>query len=59
MVAVSEAQKRASKNWDEKNRERKNYIIKRSTAKNFILKLATKEDIEMLKDCIIEREKQL
>ena len=33
---IMEAQARASKKWDEANKELKRYIVKRSTAKSFI-----------------------
>ncbi|MBF0710165.1 MULTISPECIES: hypothetical protein [unclassified Gemella] len=55
---LSEAQKKAIKKWDEKNRERKNYINKRSTARNFIKTMAD-EDVEEFKKLIEEREKKI
>ncbi|RMC50812.1 hypothetical protein [Lactobacillus sp. ESL0225] len=56
---VSEAQRKANKKWDEKNKERKSYINKRSTAKSFILNLATQEDLETIKKYVAQRENEL
>jgi len=58
MAKVSEAQKRASRNWELKNRSRRQYINQRSTARNFIKKEATKEDIDELKDLLTNRKKE-
>lgn len=59
MAKVSEAQRKANKKWDNKNRERKRYINRRSTAKNFILKLATLDDLKQIKIYIKQREIEL
>ena len=56
---VRESQKRATKNWREKNRERVNYTHDKSTTKGFILKKATKEDLILIKKWIEEREKKV
>ena len=56
---VSEAQKRANKRWDERNRERKRYISYRSQAKGFIRKHSTLDDLELLEDLIADRRKEL
>ena len=58
MGKVSEAQKRASRKWDHKNKSRRQYINRRSTARNFIKKEATKEDIDELKDLLTNRKKE-
>ena len=58
MAKVSEAQKRASRKWDHKNKSRRQYINRRSTARNFIKKEATKEDIDELKDLLKNRKKE-
>lgn len=58
-MAVSKAQRKANKKWDENNKNRKQYLNKRSTTKNFILKLATKEDLEQIKKYIQKREEEL
>ncbi|WP_375709081.1 hypothetical protein PJ261_05605 [Streptococcus dysgalactiae] len=52
------AQIKATKKWNEKNRERRNYMSKRSAARSFIRNQATKEDLEELKNIIRERESQ-
>ena len=57
MAKVSEAQKRASKKWDRKNKSRRQYINKRSITRNFIKKEATKEDLGEFKNLIKNREK--
>lgn len=57
-MAVSEAQKKANKKWDEKNKARKLYINKRSTARSFIKKLATSDDLDELQQLIDERRKE-
>ena len=59
MAKVSEAQKRASRKWDRKNKSRRQYINKRSITRNFIKKEAAKEDIDELKDLLTNREKEL
>ncbi|MCO6527764.1 hypothetical protein F5ESL0236_04635 [Lactobacillus sp. ESL0236] len=56
---VSEAQRKANKKWDEKNKERKSYINKRSTAKSFILNLATKEDLENILEYVEQRRTEI
>lgn len=58
MAKVSEAQKRASRKWDHKNKSRRQYINRKSTARNFIKKEATKEDIDELKDLLKNRKKE-
>lgn len=59
MVKVTEAQRRASKKWDEKNRARKSYITRRSSAKSFILNLATEEDLDAILSYVEERRRLL
>lgn len=46
------AQQRATKKWNEKNREHRNYMTKRSTARGFIRNHATKEDLLELQELI-------
>lgn len=55
MKKVSEAQKRASKNWKEKNKELSNYISQRSSARSFIKNKMTESDAEELQQLIMER----
>lgn len=52
------AQKKASKKWNEKNREHRNYMTKRSTARGFIRNHATKEDLLELQELIQENLKK-
>ena len=59
MAKVSEAQKRASKKWDRKNKSRRQYINKRSITRNFIKKEAVKEDVDEFKILLKNREKEL
>ena len=59
MAKVSEAQKRASKKWDRKNKSRRQYINKRSIARNFIKKEAAKGDLDEFKILLKNREKEL
>ena len=59
MAKVSEAQKRASRKWDRKNKSRRQYINKRSITRNFIKKEATKEDLDEFKILMKNREKEL
>ncbi|RCW16902.1 hypothetical protein CAC02_06105 [Streptococcus gallolyticus] len=54
----TEAQKRADKKWNEKNREHRNYMTKRSTARGFIRNHATKEDLLELQELIQENLKK-
>lgn len=55
---TSEAQLRASKKWDDANKEKKRQIFRRSTAKNYILN-ADREELDQIKDWVIERETAL
>ncbi|MBO0456203.1 hypothetical protein JZO77_05540 [Enterococcus hulanensis] len=55
---TSEAQLKASRKWQDKNKEQMNYIRKRSAARGFI-KVATIEDIEELEELIEQRKKDL
>ncbi|WP_159723182.1 hypothetical protein [Enterococcus sp. CSURQ0835] len=52
---TSEAQLKASRKWQEKNKEHMNYIRKRSAARGFV-KVATQEDLEELKRLIAEQQ---
>lgn len=55
---TSDAQLKASRRWQDKNKEHMNYIRKRSAARGFI-KIATIEDIEELESLIEQRKKDL
>lgn len=56
---TSEAQTKANKKWEEKNREYSSYLKSRSSARSFIRNKATLEDIEEMKKLLDERKKQL
>lgn len=55
---TSEAQLKASRKWQDKNKEHMNYIRKRSAARGF-MKIATMEDLEELEKLIEERKRGL
>jgi hypothetical protein len=55
---LTDAQVRAKKNWDDKNREHSSYLKSRSSAKSFIRNKATLEDLEELEKLIEERKLQ-
>lgn len=59
MAAKTESQKKADKNWEEKNRDHANYLRSRSSARSFIRTKATEEDLVELLQLIQERKKQL
>ena len=46
------AQQRATKKWNERNREHRNYLTKRSTSRGFIRNHATQEDLLELQELI-------
>ncbi|MCV2528090.1 hypothetical protein LDK61_09120, partial [Melissococcus plutonius] len=56
---TSEAQKRATKNYRAKNRERTTMQSMRSSAKTFIKKYAGIEDLEEFEMLIKDRKKEL
>ena len=58
-MAVSDAKKKANKKWDDSNKEQMKYLRYRSYSKTFINDLATLEDLQVLKKCIEEREKDI
>ena len=58
-MSVSESRKRANKKWDDSNKEQMKYLRYRSYSKTFIKYLANQEDLQVLKDLIIEREELL
>ncbi|EAF6631550.1 hypothetical protein QD574_002042 [Listeria monocytogenes] len=51
---TSDAQLKANKNWQSKNKEHANYLKSRSAARSFIKNKATLEDLEELEKLIIE-----
>lgn len=58
-MATSKAQLKASKKWDEENRDKKRYINARSGARSFIKNKSTLEDLQELKQLIKNREEEL
>ena len=52
---VSEAQRRATRNWEKRNPERKRYLRSRSNARTFVRHSADEEDMQELID-IYKRE---
>ena len=57
-MALTEAQKRAKQNYNEKNREKTRYYSYKATAKSFIRNNATLEDLEEIKVLIEEIKKE-
>lgn len=55
---TSEAQLRATRKWQEKNKSQMRHVRNRSGAKNYI-KEATLEELEELRQLIAERKKAL
>lgn len=49
------AQKKATKKWNENNRQYRNYLSKRSATRSFIRNLATGTDLNELEVLIAER----
>lgn len=58
-MALTEAQIRAKKKYEGKNRERTSYLRSRSSARSFINNKATAEDLKELKELIEARERTL
>ena len=52
---VSEAQKRANKKWDDKNKEKKRIYRYRSYARKYVRDIATQDDLLELRKMIDER----
>lgn len=50
-----DAQTKATKKWNEQNREHRNYLSKRSSARSFIRNHATGSDLNELEELISER----
>lgn len=55
MYSTTEAQRRATKKYEQKNAEAKQYRNKKSATKKFITETATNEDIELVKQWLEER----
>lgn len=56
---TSEAQKRASRAWEERNKEKVRQDSARRSARSFIRNRATEEDLQELEQLIAERRKLL
>lgn len=54
-----DAQTRATKKWNEQNREHRNYLSKRSSARSFIRNHATVDDLNELEELIKEKKKEV
>lgn len=54
-MAVSEAQQRAKKKWDSKNKDKNRVYRYRSYARKFIKDIATEDDLKELRKMIDER----
>lgn len=59
MNKTTDSQKKATKKWEENNREHSNYLKNRSAAKTFIKKRATLEDLEELTKIILKKKIEL
>lgn len=58
-MTYNDARKKANTKWDQENKDRVRYLQDRSKCKNFILKKATKEDLQLIKQLLNERLKEL
>lgn len=56
---TSDAQLKANKSWQEKNKEHANYLKSRSAARSFIKKKATLEDLAELEIAIKQRKTEI
>lgn len=56
---MTNAQQKATKRWNEQNREHRNYLSKRSSARSFIRNHATGSDLVELEELITERRNRL
>ena len=54
-----DAQTKATKKWNEQNREHRNYLSKRSSARSFIRNHATMDDLIELEEIIKEKKEAL
>lgn len=54
-----DAQTKATKKWNEQNREHRNYLSKRSSARSFIRNHATVDDLNELESLIKEKQKEV
>ena len=54
-----DAQTKATKKWNEQNREHRNYLSKRSSARSFIRNHASSSDLKELEELITEKRNRL
>lgn len=59
MSKVSESQKRASRKWEENNKDKKRYINHRARARSFVRDVATMEDLDEFEQIMKERREHL
>ena len=52
---MANSQEKATKKWNEQNREHRNYLSKRSSARSFIRNHATVDDLNELEELIKEK----
>lgn len=58
-MTLSDAQIRANKKWNDKNKDKMNYFRRKFDSKNFILKYATEEDLDKTLEYIQQRRDEL
>lgn len=58
-MTLSDAQIRANKKWNDKNKDRMNYFRRKSDSKNFILKYANEEGLDKTLEYIKQRRNEL
>ena len=58
MAKASDSQRRATKKWENKNKEYSNYLKSRSSVKSFIRNKATDEDLKEFELLISEKLKK-
>lgn len=59
MAKVSEAQRKANKKWNDKNKDKQRVYQYRSNAKHFILEMASEKDLDNFTNYIKQRRNQL
>ncbi|MBH9985510.1 hypothetical protein [Lactobacillus sp. M0390] len=58
-MTLSDAQIRANKKWNDKNKDKMNYFRRKSDSKNFILKYANQEDLDKTLEYVQQRRNEL
>lgn len=59
MAKTSEAQRKANKKWNDKNKDKQRVYQYRSNAKHFILEMASAKDLDNFTNYIKQRRDQL